>query len=427
MRLYRMTITTRGNCLCLSPISFSRSLPFKGRDRVGMGANEAAHQKGGNELVNDFLKRMSRHRTPGPLPGRTSLLTRILPALAGFCVSSLPVLLPALLFAAPAAPVAAGGITVAAVGDIMMGSDYPVPRLPENRGRALLAQAAPFFKAADIAMANLEGPLFEGGEPLKIPAEGKIYVFRTPPSYARNLKEAGISMVSLANNHALDFGRPGLISTKRALEKAGVAFSSKGGEIAEFLVRGVRVGILSLSFGAPPRSIVYPAEALKEIAQLSRRYDILILSIHAGAEGRGALHVTPGMEHYLNEPRGDLVRFSHDAIDRGAALVIAHGPHVPRALELYRGRLVAYSLGNFATYGGVSVVGESGFAPILTAQLAPDGSFLKGAIHSLVQKPSASPRLDRRQRALHLIQQLSAEDFPDSGLSFAATGEITVD
>ena len=374
-----------------------------------------------------FLKRTS-DRLSEPLPDKSPPLSCIPPALVVSCANALLALfLPALLFAAPAASVAAQGITVAAVGDIMMGSDYPVPRLPKNRGKALLAQAAPFFKAADIAMANLEGPLLEGGEPLKTPEEGKSYVFRTPPSYALNLKEAGISMVSLANNHALDFGRAGMASTRRALKAAGVACSSKGGEIAEFLVRGVRVGILSLSFGAPPRSIVYPAEALKEIAQASRRYDILILSIHAGAEGRGALHVTPGMERFLNEPRGDLVRFSHDAIDRGAALVIAHGPHVPRALELYRGRLVAYSLGNFATYGGVSVVGESGYAPILTVQLAPDGSFVKGEIHSFVQKPSTPPSPDRKQRALHLMQRLTAEDFPDSGLSFNGKGEIGVD
>jgi hypothetical protein len=329
-----------------------------------------------------------------------------------------------LLVSAP--PATAAGITVAAVGDVMMGSDYPSPRLPKNGGRDLLAEAAPFFKTADIALANLEGPLLEGGEPAKIAVEGRSYLFRTPPSYAENLKQAGISMVSLANNHALDFGRPGLASTKRALDKAGVSYSSKGGEIAEFLVRGVRVGVLSLSFGAPPRSIVHPAQALGEIAQAARRYDILILSIHAGAEGRGALHVVPGMERYLNEQRGDLIRFAHDAIDRGAALVIGHGPHVPRALELYRGRLIAYSLGNFATFCGVSVAGESGYAPILTAELAPDGSFLKGELHSFQQKPRSAPRPDRRLRAGRLMQRLSAEDFPDSGLRFGKAGQITI-
>ena len=338
----------------------------------------------------------------------------------------MPAFLLLLLLLLGALPAAAGGITVAAVGDIMMGSDYPTPRLPRNGGKNLLSQAAPFFQGADLVLANLEGPLLAGGEPAKVAIDGRSYLFRTPPSYARNLKGAGIIMVSLANNHALDFGRAGLASTKRALADAGVAFSSKEGEIAEFTVRGARVGVVSLSFGAPPRSIVYPAAALEEIARLSRRYDILILSIHAGAEGRGALHVAPGMERFLNEPRGDLVRFAHDAIDRGAALVLGHGPHVPRALELYRGRLIAYSLGNFATFSGVNVAGESGYAPILTVELAPDGSFAKGTVHSLRQKQPGAPGPDPQRRALRLMQRLSAQDFPDSPLRFGGAGEIAV-
>jgi len=348
---------------------------------------------------------------------------RKLLATAGFC-AFLGALSLLLCPVPPAAAVAGEGISVAAVGDVMMGSDYPMPRLPGNGGRNLLSQAAPFFKAADIAMANFEGTLLAGGKPVKTPVEGKSYVFRTPPSYARNLKEAGISMVSLANNHTLDFGRAGLLSTKRALTKAGVAFSGKGGEIAEFQVRGIRVGILSLSFGAPPRSIVYPAEALEEIAQASRRYDILILSIHAGAEGRSALHVVPGMEYFLGEPRGDLLRFAHDAIDRGAALVVAHGPHVPRALGLYRGRLIAYSLGNFATFSGVSLVGESGYAPLLSVRLAPDGSFQEGTIRSFLQRPGSAPTPDPKNRALQLVRRLTAEDFPGSPLCFGREGEI---
>jgi poly-gamma-glutamate capsule biosynthesis protein CapA/YwtB (metallophosphatase superfamily) len=360
------------------------------------------------------------HIAAGFLP-RTNCRGTIF-CLSGLLVLLLQLLLPQHLLAAPAGEV----ITVAAVGDVMMGSDFPYPRLPAHGGRDLLSRAAPIFKAADIAMANLEGPLLQGGEPAKEPVEGRSYLFRTPPAFARNLKEAGISMVSLANNHALDFGRPGLLSTKRALCEAGVAFSSKGGEIAEFLVRGVRVGIISLSFGAPPRSIVYPEQALREIEQAAAAYDILILSVHAGAEGRGALHVAPGMELFLNEPRGDLVRFARDAIDRGADLVVAHGPHVPRALQLYRGRLIAYSLGNFATFSGVSVVGESGYAPILTARLGADGSFLGGDIHSFWQKPSRPPSPDPKGRALRLMRRLSAQDFPASPLSFGNSGEITV-
>jgi len=329
------------------------------------------------------------------------------------------------LFCLPASPAHADrGITVAAVGDVMMGSDFPSPNLPADRGRRLLAPAAPIFKSCDLALANLEGPLTAEDRPVKEGVPGRSYLFRTPPSYAANLKEAGISMVSLANNHALDFGAAGFAATKKALKNAGVAFSAKTGEIAEFDVRGVTVGVLSLSFGPPPRSIVYPARALAEIERAARRYRILILSIHAGAEGAAAQHVRPGMEYFLNEPRGDLLSFARRAIERGASLVLAHGPHVPRALELYRGRLIAYSLGNFATYSGVNVSGASGYAPLLTVELDGDGAFRSGMMHSFQQHPRSGPQPDPGRHALKLMQRLTAADFPDSGLLFGEGGEI---
>lgn len=328
------------------------------------------------------------------------------------------------LLCTPITAFAERGVTVAAVGDVMMGSDFPAARLPKDGGRSLFAAAAPFFKRADIAMANLEGPLCEGGTPVKEPLPGRRYLFRTPPAFAGNLTEAGISMVSLANNHARDFGREGLASTKKALARAGVLYSSKKGEVVEFVVRGIRVGIISLSFGPPPRSITFPAQALQEIEREAKNYDILILTIHAGAEGRDALHVTPGMERYLDEARGDLFSFAHEAIAAGADLVVAHGPHVPRALELYRGRLIAYSLGNFATFGGVSVAGISGYAPLLTVRLDNDGSFLEGRLESFRQGYLAAPAPDPKRRALSLMRRLSAEDFPDSPLSFGSRGEL---
>ncbi len=317
-----------------------------------------------------------------------------------------------------------GHITIAAVGDVMMGSDYPEPHLPPKGGRELLRHAKPYFRKADIAMANLEGPLSTGGTPSKVPKEGKSYAFRTPPEFADNLKDAGISMVSLANNHAYDFGQSGHSSTRKALREAGIAFSGKQGDIAEFDIRGIRVGIIALSFGRAPRSIVYPAQALSEIAEAAKSYDILILSIHAGAEGRQAMHVGNGTEIFMNEPRGDLVRFAHDAVDRGTALVIAHGPHVPRAMEVYKGRLIAYSLGNFCTYGGINVSRENGYAPRLLAEIDRTGAFRGGKLLSFIQRPLQGPQPDPQQRALDLIRELTRHDFPDSGLFFSREGDI---
>jgi poly-gamma-glutamate capsule biosynthesis protein CapA/YwtB (metallophosphatase superfamily) len=330
----------------------------------------------------------------------------------------------ALITPATAAPSNPERITVAAVGDIMMGSDYQSPQLPPLSGKLLLRYAAPFFLNADIAMANLEGPLLVGGTPAKAAADRKSYLFRSPPAFAETLRESGLNMLSLANNHAYDFGMKGIVSTRKALSEAGISSAGKYGAISEFNVRGITVGVIGFSFGPPPRSILHPRESLAEIELAARNYDILILSIHGGAEGKGATHVPEGDEFFMAEPRGDLIRFAHNAVDRGADLVVMHGPHVPRGMEIYQERLIAYSLGNFCTYGGISVSGISGYAPLLQVDLDRNGSFQGGRIESFLQKPYGGPRPDALKRSMQLIRKLSLADFPVSAPLITDDGAI---
>jgi len=315
-------------------------------------------------------------------------------------------------------------ITVAAVGDIMMGTDYPFPKLPKKDGRLLFEEPKGFLRKADIVFGNLEGPLCEGGSPAKKVKDRESYVFRTPPKYVKNLVDAGFNVVSLANNHAGDFGYKGMSSTKKALDAAGIKYSSKAGEVAEFEVNGLKMGLVSFSFGPPPRSIVYPEKALEEIDLLSRKYDLLILSIHGGKEGGTALRTVNEFEYFLNEPRGNLIQFAHEAIERGADLILAHGPHVPRAVEIYQDRLIAYSLGNFCTYGGMSLDKEKGYAPLLWVELGRNGEFVRGRIFSFIQFPPGVPKRDGEERAWALIKKLSQEDFPETSPSFGASETI---
>ncbi len=315
-------------------------------------------------------------------------------------------------------------ITVAAVGDIMMGTDYPLPKLPKKDGRFLFGESKGFLRKADIVFGNLEGPLCEEDFPEKRAKEGESYVFRTPPRYVKNLVDAGFNVVSLANNHAGDFGHKGMSSTKKVLKAAGIKYSSKAGEVAEFEINGIRIGLVALSFGPPPRSIVYPEKALEEIDLLSRKYDLLILSIHGGKEGGTALRTENEFEYFLDEPRGNLVQFAHEAIERGADLILAHGPHVPRAIEIYQDRLIAYSLGNFCTYRGMSLDKEKGYAPLLWVELGRDGEFVRGGIVSFIQFPPGGPKRDGEERAWALIKKLSQEDFPETSPFFAAPETI---
>ena len=315
-------------------------------------------------------------------------------------------------------------ITVAAVGDIMMGTDYPSQKLPEKDGEFLFEESKDILRKADIVFGNLEGPLCDGGSPAKRAKEGESYLFRTPTRFAKNLVEAGFNVLSLANNHAEDFGNQGMSSTKKALDAAKIRYSSKAGEVAEFEIKGVKIGLVAFSFGPPPRSIVYPEKALEEIELLSEKYDVLILSVHGGKEGIAALQTQNEFEYFLDEPRGNLIQFAHEAVERGVDLVLAHGPHVPRAMEVYRNRLIAYSLGNFCTYRGMSLDEEKGYAPLLWVELGRNGEFVKGKIYSFIQCPPGGPKRDEKERARDLVRKLSLQDFPGTAPLFGASGTI---
>ena len=117
--------------------------------------------------------------------------------------------------------------------------------------------------------------------------------------------------------------------------------------------------------------------AFTTVAGFAATHDIVIVSFHGGAEGADVTHVPFAEEEYYGEPRGDVVWFARGVVDAGADLVIGHGPHVVRGMERYKERLIAYSLGNFATYYGISVAGIKGIAPILTTTLDGEGHLSK--------------------------------------------------
>jgi hypothetical protein len=312
-------------------------------------------------------------------------------------------------------------ISVVAVGDILMGTTYPSVKLPEEEGRFLFKESKEILRSGDISFGNLEGPLCDGGSPAKDRSHRGPYFFRTPARFVGNLADAGFNVMSLANNHAEDFGPKGATSTKRVLDRAGIRYSSKAGEVAEFDIRGIKVGLVAVSFGSPPRSIVKLEEAWEEIDSLSKKYHLLIVSVHGGKEGSSALHTKNELEYFFGKPRGNLIQFAHGAIDRGADLILGHGPHVPRAIEVYKGRLIAYSLGNFCTYGGMSLSKEKGYAPVLWAELSGSGQFTKGKLHSFVQVPPGGPQKDEKERAWNLIKKLSQEDFPETSPFFGSS------
>lgn len=327
---------------------------------------------------------------------------------------------------APAAPPPeAAPITIAAVGDMMLGTDYPEDHLPDDDGVSFLAGVAPLLRAPDLTVGNLEGVLLSGGTPAKqCRSKSACYLFRSPPRYAEHFVDAGFDVLSLANNHARDFGEEGRSASMETLAAAGIRHSGRAGDFASLNVAGREVAVLAFAVTRNSNLLLDYEASARTVADYAARHDIVVVSFHGGAEGRDHTRLPFAEEWYYGEPRGDVVRFARLMVDAGADLVVGHGPHVVRGMERYRGRLIAYSLGNFATYYGISVDGQKGIGPILVARLDRDGRFLDGRLHSTVQIRPAGPSVDRRGRALALIRRLSALDFGDPGLEFHSDGRV---
>nr|WP_309685229.1 CapA family protein [Armatimonas sp.] len=310
-------------------------------------------------------------------------------------------------------------LTIAAVGDVMLGSDWPSPNLPRKN---ILLPAAALLKAADIAFGNLEGPLCDGGTvtPGKANA-AHSYAFRTPTKYGKWLQEAGFDVLSVANNHASDFQGTGRTQTLRTLGRLQIAAAGASG--AATLVKGVAFLGFATNQVSPNLNAIAAAQAL--VRQAKKTSTRVVVSFHGGAEGAAYQHVPRGGESFYGESRGDLRRFAHAVIDAGACLVIGHGPHVLRGLELYKGHLIAYSLGNFATYGRMSLRGPGGVTCVLSATLDEGGKFVQGRIHPMVQTAPGGPQPDPTKQAIKLIKALSQADFGKSAPRLAPDGQFT--
>ena len=443
----------------------------------------------------------------------------------GACASN-PQHAPAAPAPPPAPPLVLNpqGITLAAVGDVMLGTDYPDNTLPDDDGASFLASVTPVLAAADIAFGNLEGVLMDGGEAVKrcrpakvtkrgatppapaarvsppspepvtrppapparddatiaavpiddaddastaatahagaetppaapdpasvtpppagdsvaapnplasadtstnpAPTGGACFVFRSPTRYATWLRDAGFDVMSLANNHAQDFGDPGRASSMQALDDVGIHHSGRDGDIAEWTTRGRRFALVAFAPNVGSHQLNDLIRAQEIVTELAAKHDIVIVSFHGGAEGDGASKLPFARELYAGEDRGDVLEFAHTVVDAGADLVLGSGPHVMRALELYRDRLIAYSLGNFATYYGISVNGIRGTSGVLTARMADDGHFIDAHFDPTVQIRPGGPQPDPQKRALLQLRDLTMEAFPTGNLIVGEDGLI---
>jgi hypothetical protein len=190
-------------------------------------------------------------------------------------------------------------------------------------------------------------------------------------------------------------------------------------------VKGIRVALIGCAPYRWAQSLLDTAGTAALVREAARRADVVVVYMHAGAEGNGAEHVAAREETYLGEPRGDPVAFAHAILDAGADLVLASGPHVLRGLEWYRRRLIAYSLGNLAGTHTLRTVGLEAESALLRVRLDRDGRFVGGSLVPLAIAPSGTPSFDPSRRSLELVRRLSAEDLGAGAMRLSATGRLS--
>lgn len=307
-------------------------------------------------------------------------------------------------------------LTLVAGGDVSLAGE---PR------SALFAGTSVYLRHADLAVANLEGTLASGGA-ARCAASAKhgCFVFRASPRWARTLRAAGFTAFSVANNHALDFGSEAQTETLTALKSAGIAASGLPGQIAYVRASGIRVAFIGAAPYRWAQSLLDPEGAQALVRTAARRANLVLVYVHAGAEGAGAAHVSGADETYRGEPRGNVRVFARAMIAAGADLVFASGPHVLRGMEWYRHRLIAYSLGNLATSHTLSTAGALGQSAMLRLTLDARGRFVSGSLVPLQLDAWGVPSLDSSRRGLTAIRRLSTSDFGAGAPRIDATGAI---
>ncbi|HEV3267193.1 MAG TPA: CapA family protein [Acidimicrobiales bacterium] len=310
-------------------------------------------------------------------------------------------------------------VTLSAVGDSELGNTPHLPGNPNayfNPVRAALA--------APIVFGNLEGTFTDATTSKCNAKSTQCYAFRVPPSYARVYANAGFTVLNSANNHSDDFGAAGLASTTAALRGAGIAQAGLPGQIGLVRDGTLRVAFVDFAPYVLTNDMLNFSSARQLIRRAKSMANVVVVYMHAGAEGSGADHVTRSTEYFVGENRGNPFAFAHAAIDDGADLVIASGPHVLRGMEWYRGHLIDYSLGNFTNYDDFSSGGDLTLSGILRVTLGATGGFVSGRFTSVVLRLSGQAFVDPTRAAASFVNQLSRTDFGSNAAVIARDGAI---
>lgn len=312
-------------------------------------------------------------------------------------------------------------LSITAVGDIMLGSAYPLKStLPPDDAKGSFRNVKAFLEG-DIVFGNLEGCFLDTGKSTKCKdTTGKsCFAFRMPERYASLYKDAGFNLLSVANNHVGDFGLRGRKRSTQLLDSLNIHYAGLTSHpYTIFEKDSIKYGFCAFSANDNTNSITNIDSAVQMVALLKEQADIVIVSFHGGAEGAKFERVPKADEIFYEENRGNVYAFAHAVIDAGADIVLGHGPHVTRAVEVYKNKFIAYSLGNFCTYGKFNIAGPNGIAPILNIKVNGKGDFLYADVVSVKQHKINGLTIDPVHAAFKKIISLTNLDFPGNNLLF---------
>lgn len=314
-------------------------------------------------------------------------------------------------------------VTIAWGGDTTLGSSYGHP---PDHGWPLLRGVARLLGAADISAVNNEGTYGSGGASKCGSGSTNCFAFQAPSANAGTLRRAGVDIANLANNHAFDYGAAGRRSTVRALHAQGIPVTGGRGEITLVRRPGVTVAFVGFSTYSWTASMTDLPGVRALVRRAAGRANLVVAFVHGGAEGADRIHTPTGSETAFGENRGNLRAFAHTAVDAGADLVLGSGPHVLRGMEVYKQRLIAYSLGNLAGYKNFGTGGNLSLSGVLRATIGGDGRVLAGRLESLRLDSSAIPHVDRAAGAARLVTSVSRSDFGTRGVRVSSAGTITL-
>ncbi|MBD2666779.1 putative enzyme of poly-gamma-glutamate biosynthesis (Capsule formation)-like protein [Richelia sinica FACHB-800] len=317
-------------------------------------------------------------------------------------------------------------VTIKAVGDIIPGTNFPNHRLPRDRNLLIPPTVRGYLQKADIVFGNFESSLTNHPYSSKDISRGQTFAFRSPPSYGKLFADVGFNVFNIANNHALDFGIVGLRDTIKNLHSVGIKTLGHKNQILYLQVQDVPIAMIGFTTYNFYNSVHNLKAATALVEKAKETASIVIVSMQVGAEGTSALRVKNKTEFFYGENRGNSVQFARKMIDAGADLILGHGPHVPRAIEFYKGKMIAYSLGNFLGYRTLSTQAQTAYSMILEVKLDSTGNLVASKVIPVHLNKQGIPQIDQYFRTVGLLRYLNNADFPQNQITINQRGEIIV-